>query len=45
MLSSRGWCLQNFFELMKGEDDLALLILIYWCAIMRLGARRWFLEQ
>jgi hypothetical protein len=40
-----GLVSSEFFELLKGEDDLALLILIYWCAIMRLGARRWFLEQ
>jgi hypothetical protein len=40
-----GLVSSEFLKLMKGEDDLALLILIYWCAIMRLRARRWFLEQ
>jgi hypothetical protein len=40
-----GLLSSEFLELLASEDDLALLILIYWCAIMRLGSSRWFLER
>lgn len=34
----------EYLELLASEDDYALLVFIYWCAIMRLGPRRWFFE-
>ncbi|KAF2123006.1 hypothetical protein BDV96DRAFT_561832 [Lophiotrema nucula] len=35
---------QDFIAALRQEEDLALLLLIYWCAIMSLGPRRWFME-
>jgi hypothetical protein len=34
----------EYLQLLDRGDDRALLILIFWCAIMRLGTKRWFLE-
>jgi hypothetical protein len=35
----------DYLDLLSKEDDLALLILIHWCAIMRLGTERWFMRR
>lgn len=40
-----GMVPNDYLELLAMEDDFALLILVYWCAIMRLGPDRWFLQQ
>lgn len=36
---------EAFINLIAQEDDIALLILIYWCAVLHLGPRRWFIER
>lgn len=40
-----GMVSNEYLELLASGDDLALLVLIYWCAIMRRGAKRWFLDR
>ncbi|KAF2492496.1 hypothetical protein BU16DRAFT_467363 [Lophium mytilinum] len=34
----------EFLNAIRQEEDVPLLLLIYWCAIMYLGPRRWFME-
>ncbi|KAF2676805.1 hypothetical protein K458DRAFT_467974 [Lentithecium fluviatile CBS 122367] len=36
---------KEFLVLVSKDEDIALLILIYWCAVLHLGPRRWFLES
>ncbi|KAH7389486.1 hypothetical protein DE146DRAFT_164536 [Phaeosphaeria sp. MPI-PUGE-AT-0046c] len=40
-----GMVSDEYLQLLAGGDDLALLVLIYWCAIMYAGTRRWFLDR
>lgn len=36
---------EKFLALLVDEDDIALLILIHWCAILDMGPTRWFLKS
>jgi hypothetical protein len=40
-----GMVSNEYLELLASGADLALVVLIYWCAIMRAGAGRWFLDR
>jgi hypothetical protein len=40
-----GMVSEEYLQLLAEEDDSALLIMIYWCAVMRLGPKRWFFER
>lgn len=40
-----GMVSAEYLQLLGSGDDLALLVLIYWCAVMRVGASRWFLDR
>ncbi|PVI01708.1 hypothetical protein DM02DRAFT_613426 [Periconia macrospinosa] len=35
----------DYFNLLAAENDLALLILIHWCAVMHRVFKRWFLQK
>lgn len=35
----------QYLHILVTENDLALLLLIYWCAVMQLGNKRWFLKE
>jgi hypothetical protein len=40
-----GMVSTEFLQCLAEDDDAALLILIYWCAIMHRGPKRWFFER
>jgi hypothetical protein len=40
-----GMISEEYLMLLTDEDDAALLIMIYWCSIMRLGPKRWFFDR
>jgi hypothetical protein len=35
----------DYLRLLAEQDDVALLIFIYWCTVMRLGLARWFFSE
>lgn len=36
---------EECFELLAQRDDLALVVLIYWCVIIKNGSEKWFLKS
>jgi hypothetical protein len=40
-----GMLSEEYLKLLADENDAALLIMIYWCSIMRLGPKRWFFDR
>ncbi|KAF2726956.1 hypothetical protein EJ04DRAFT_557680 [Polyplosphaeria fusca] len=35
----------EFLDALRAEDDVALLLVLHWCAVLWLGPRRWFMER
>lgn len=35
---------EEFYDALRRNDEVSLLMVLHWCAVLRLGPKRWFME-